>query len=611
MVAERTGYRQRMLTRWRMVAPLVAVATSAVGVAPAARADGAAPVTTATSFIVHTGIDDAVVVVQLTTDHYSGGSGWTSAFDCAAGFQGTSSLNNTADPIASNLLIVSTDHDGDFCVRAQNATDVVVDELGTLDGAKISSPARVFDSRVTPPVPASSTMATDRRVHIGSPGSTVVLQVTTDHYGNGGTGWTAVYDCVAGFRGTSSLNNESDPIASNTVIAATDPKGDVCVRSQAPTDLVVDLVGTLAGAPIGIPTRVFDSRTAEPMGSIPTTTSTTVHIGPADTAVVLQVTTDNFVTGDGWTSVFTCSVGYHDTSSINNAGSPIASNLVMVPTDADGDVCVSSQHPSDIIVDLLGTLGSSDIHSPLRLMDTRFPIGAFAYAPISPDRLVPRVDPVTAISSALAGLTPGVISSATYTTRSPGPALGPRLAVTVDSTGSADGSEFEAGWEVALLVGSVAEQISTTDVLSDDLHGADVTYVHPDGSTDMEGVGIGHVSARQVFSAMSWSDDTVRQTIAITLARHGLVAKSIDVLHAIGPAPKVVIAVASSADLNGQLGQIESELDGGGATYPGLYLEIDLTDGTPIARLLASFRNGEGGEWVAPGHDDLGAPPHA
>ncbi|MCU1368229.1 MAG: hypothetical protein JWN39_3868 [Ilumatobacteraceae bacterium] len=588
----------------------VAMTASAVVVAPSARVDGASPATTATSFTVHTGIDDAVVVVQLTTDNYSGGSGWTSAFNCAAGFQGTSSLNNTADPIASNLVIVSTDHDGDFCVRAQDPTDLVVDELGTLDGAKVSSPTRVFDSRATAGVPDSTTPATDRRVHIGPASSTVVLQVTTDHYGNGGTGWTAVYDCATGFQGTSSLNNESDPISSNTVIAATDANGDVCVRSQAPTDLVVDSTGTLSGASIGAPTRVFDSRTVRAAGLLPTTMRTTVHIGPANTAVVLQVTTDNFVTGDGWTSVFTCATGYHDTSSINNVGSPVASNLVMVPTDAHGDVCVSSQHPSDIIVDLIGTLASADIHAPSRLMDTRFPIGAISYAPISPDRVVPRVDPATAISNALAGLTPGVIASATYTTRSSGPGLGPRLAVTVDAPGSADGSEFEAGWEVALLVGSVAEQISTTDDLRDDLHGADVTYVHPDGTTDVEDVAMGNISARQAFAAMSWSDDLVQQTIATTLAAHGLVARSIDVLHAIGPAPKVVIAVASSADLHGQLGQIESELDGHGLTYPGLYLEVDLTDGTPIARLLVSFRNGEGGEWVAPGYDDLGAPPH-
>ena len=589
---------------------VVVMAASPVVLAPSAHAGGVAPVTTATSFTVHTGIDDAVVVVQLTTDNYSGGSGWTSAFDCAAGFTGTSSLNNTAGPIASNLVVVSTDHDGDFCVRAQHPSDLVVDELGTLDGAKVSSPRRVFDSRVTSILADTTTLATDRRVHIGPARSTVVLQVTTDHYGNGGSGWTAVYDCATGFQGTSSLNNEAEPISSNTVIGATDANGDVCVRSQAPTDLVIDLVGTLSGASIGAPTRVFDSRTSRAAGSLPTTTRTTVHVGPANTAVVLQVTTDNFVTGDGWTSVSACADGYHDTSSINNVGSPVASNLVMVPTDADGDVCVSSQHPSDIIVDLIGTLASADIHAPSRLMDTRFTIGAISYAPISPDRVVPRVDPTTAISNALAGLTPGVISSAIYTTRSHGPQLGPRLAVTVDTPGPADGSQFEAGWEVALLVGSVAEQISTTDDLRDDLHGADVTYVHPDGTTDVQDVGMGNISARQAFTAMSWTDDMVRETIAGTLAAHGLVARSIDVLHAIGPAPKVVIAVKSSAELQGQLGQIESELDGHGVTYPGLYLEVDLIDGTPIARLLTSFRNGEGGEWVASGYDDLGAPPH-
>jgi hypothetical protein len=177
-----------------------------------------------------------------------------------------------------------------------------------------------------------------------------------------------VFACASGFKGTSSLNNKANPIASNLVIAPTDANGDVCVRAQHATDLVVDVSGTLPGSAIASPTRVLDSR--PPGGSSPAT-ARTVHVGPANAVAVLQVTTDNYDTGTGWTSVFACATGFEGTSSLNNTANPIASNLVIVPTDASGNVCVTSYQPTDLIVDLLGTIANSQIHSPVRILDTR------------------------------------------------------------------------------------------------------------------------------------------------------------------------------------------------------------------------------------------------
>ena len=82
------------------------VATSSVGVAqqPASRIENAP----ATDFVVNTGLASSAVVVQLTTDNYASGDGWTAAYACDTGFHNTSSLNNTASSVASNLVIVQT-----------------------------------------------------------------------------------------------------------------------------------------------------------------------------------------------------------------------------------------------------------------------------------------------------------------------------------------------------------------------------------------------------------------------------------------------------------------------------------------------------------------------
>ena len=304
------------------------------------------------------------MVVQLTTDNYSGfGVGWTAAYSCDSGFKGTSSLNNTGNPIASNMLIVQTNAAGQFCVKSLRSTDLIVDLLGTVGGADLSAPGRAFDSRF------AGGPATDRRIGVGPANTAMVLQVTTDNYANDGTGWTAVYNCDEGFKGTSSLNNKANPIASNTVIAQTDAAGAICIKSQYPSDHIVDVVGTIsnAAASIHTPNRVFDSRT----GSPPASTPEVVNVGIPNAVVVVQVTTDNYTSGTGWTAVYGCADGFHGTSSLNNTDNPVASNLVIVPTDGAGRICLQSLKPTDVIVDVIGTLTNSTIHTPNRILDTR------------------------------------------------------------------------------------------------------------------------------------------------------------------------------------------------------------------------------------------------
>jgi hypothetical protein len=319
-------------------------------------------------FVVPTGLPNSTVVAQLTTDNYEGGVGWTAAYGCATGFHGTSSSNNTGNPIASNLVIVPTDARGEFCVTSYRPTDLIVDVAGTLGGTSITTPTRILDTRVQGPGLAAGV---DRRVHLGPANATVVAQFTTDEY-EGGTGWTAVFGCDAGFAGTSNLNNKGAPIASNLVIAGTDAHGDVCVRAQHATQLVVDVSGTLGAAVIHSPIRVLDTRPVPGGPSAPTPANDrTVHVGPPNAVVVLQLTTDNYSTGTGWTDVFACAAGFTGASSLNNTDNPIASNLVIATTDGNGNVCVKSYRPTDLVVDLAGTLTDARIGNPTRVFDTR------------------------------------------------------------------------------------------------------------------------------------------------------------------------------------------------------------------------------------------------
>jgi hypothetical protein len=83
--------------------------------------------------------------------------------------------------------------------------------------------------------------------------------------------------------------------------------------------------------------------------------------------------------------VFGCRDGFHGTSSLNNTNNPVASNLVIVPTDDTGSVCLQSYRPIDVIVDVIGTLTNSSIHTPHP--DPRHPNDR------SPDTAVTATDP--------------------------------------------------------------------------------------------------------------------------------------------------------------------------------------------------------------------------
>src|ERR1700710_945435 len=123
----------------RTRASLIVIATALVGLTVATSTIGAAQQPSssienapATDFVVNTGLASSAVVVQLTTDNYTSGDGWTAAYACDTGFHNTSSLNNTASSVASNLVIVQTNPSGQFCVKAYKSTDLIVDLLGTV-----------------------------------------------------------------------------------------------------------------------------------------------------------------------------------------------------------------------------------------------------------------------------------------------------------------------------------------------------------------------------------------------------------------------------------------------------------------------------------------------
>jgi hypothetical protein len=224
-----------------------------------------------------------------------------------------------------------------------------------------------------------------------------------------------------------------------------------------------------------------------------------------------------------------------------------------------------------------------------------------------------RQSPKDALAQTLDGLS-GAIRSASL---GPGPSGGPdkdgfwvHVQVVADAPAPVEG--MEGDWEAALLAGAVADRTAGDGQRGSVIKGLIVDHVAPDGTIDSgwEPTANKDFAAGQRFQA-SGDDQHIRQVVTNTLSRYNMLPVSIEVLHPLNAALKVVATIATPEAMNGRLSQLESELTGTPTQYEGVYLEVRLPDGNPIAVLSAAFRSEQATQSVRPDLEDiLGGPAH-
>ena len=201
----------------------------------------------------------------------------------------------------------------------------------------------------------------------------------------GASGFMTVWPCGVARPFVSNLNYIAGDIVPNGVIAPIGSNGKVCFYSLSDTDLVVDVAGWFEGdAFVGAtPFRLRDTRE-------------TSRVTPAE-VLVLQVADIAASTADGAATVIPASVGAVAlnvtvvnpdsagfvtvyacgtrplASSVNYTAGQIVPNGVIAPVSANGEVCIYSLVPTDVVVDLSGWFPGEAFTAatPLRLVDTR------------------------------------------------------------------------------------------------------------------------------------------------------------------------------------------------------------------------------------------------
>ena len=293
--------------------------------------------------------------------------------------------NYVRDEVAAHSGVVPLDANGDFCVTARTATNLIVDITGVFpagSGFEPITPTRWFDSRQVAGrqvVPAGRTIELaidDIRAaagFTGDPRAVVVAATATEAQA---PGWLRVVTCGSGAT-TSSVNYQPNVASPNMAVVTPDSNGRICITTRSSTHIVVDLFGVFgAGSEVeaSTPVRVLDSRNSSTRVAARSVTVIDVAAAGADPSangVILNLTATDAV-APGYLTAYPCGTSRPVASNLNIAVGQVASNAAIVAPDATGRVCVFSLSSTHVIVDVMGEIGAPfQGRKPVRVLDTR------------------------------------------------------------------------------------------------------------------------------------------------------------------------------------------------------------------------------------------------
>jgi trimeric autotransporter adhesin len=385
---------------------LLQIPADFVPLTPGRLADTRATGTTVDNLFAKTGVQGAGTTMELTVGGRSGvpsdaaavslnvtsadpaGDGYVTVFPCGSAQPNSSNVNYVAGSNAANGVVAKMGLGGKVCLYTSAATHLVVDVNGSfpVSTSLVSmNPARVLDTRPLGTtadgigkaggvVAAGSTTTLPIAGRVGVPGDAkaVVLNVTAANPGD--AGFLTVYPCGTPAPLSSNLNYGEGTTVANLVISKVGVGGAVCIFSQSPTDLIVDLAGYFPAGSSYVPldpARLLETRSGSStidgafngVGLRAAATTTELVVGgrggvPASAATVTLNVTSVGSTAQGFVTVYPCDVARPLTSNLNFATGVTVANAVMSKVGAGGKVCLFNSDPTHLIVDVNGYLAS-------------------------------------------------------------------------------------------------------------------------------------------------------------------------------------------------------------------------------------------------------------
>ena len=210
-------------------------------------------------------------------------------------------------------------------------------------------------------------------------------------------GFATAYPCGQDPPETSNVNFRAGQSVPNLVIAKPGADGQVCVVTSVAAHLVADVQGWFPPGsydPLPIPERVLDTRKGA--GKLVANVETVLINDQSDGAVVANVTVDD-PDGSGFLTVYPCGTTPPLTSNLNFFKGETIANLTVAHAGTNG-VCAVASAPTQVVVDVQGHISPGAGYTPIapvRMTDTRSPIGVPVAARVQPTQIIELSFPVT------------------------------------------------------------------------------------------------------------------------------------------------------------------------------------------------------------------------
>ncbi len=314
----------------------------------------------------------SMTAVSLEADYFT-------VYPCAAGLPQTSNLNSRAGVPTPNLVVAIPDANREICVFSHGRSDLIIDLAGWWsdgpDRFASIEPERVYDTRRPGFTPLAAFRVREVVIQpttIAGDATAAVINLTTTNSTRGG--YMVAFPCGQPAPPSSNLNWIAGEDRAVAAIVGLGPGRTLCLISEVPTNVIVDVTGYYAPAPGFGPSaslqpdggrRVVDTRNGVGGPRVAFAAGEVRSFDPvaglanADdvSAVMLNFISTNS-TASGYLSVFPCGGAVPDVSSLNFTARQDATNLATVKIGDGRRVCVLASAPTEVIVDVFGTMNA-------------------------------------------------------------------------------------------------------------------------------------------------------------------------------------------------------------------------------------------------------------
>ena len=314
------------------------------------------------------------------------GPGFLTVYPCDQTRPTSSNLNYDVGVTRAVAVVAQIGSSGAVCVYTQTQADVIVDLTGYYSvGSAFSAiqPARLLETRAGDGIstvdgqslgigriPAGTTTEVKVAGRGGVPGDAVDATINLTAINPKAEGFATVFPCGNAIPLASTLNFAAGAIVPNAAMVKLGANGSICIFSNVETDMILDVNGYDAAQSIVRsfePTRVLETRagltTADNLfqagGARPADSVLELPIGgrlgvPTKIrAAVLNITVTE-ATAPGFVTVYPCDGTRPVASTLNYGKGTTVANLAVASTTVDGKVCIYTQTPTQLVVDLSG-----------------------------------------------------------------------------------------------------------------------------------------------------------------------------------------------------------------------------------------------------------------